>query len=52
MPRVIAAVVMANKATIRECDEYYSAEDLYDMLEIIVVDAANKQTIQKFYEGK
>jgi hypothetical protein len=31
----------------RELDEYYSVEDLYDMLEIVAVDAANQRIANK-----
>lgn len=39
------------KATKHELDTVYSLEDVYDMLEIIAVDAHNKVTAQKFFDA-
>ena len=47
VPRLIGAVVSSEKASLRECEEYYSVEDLYDIYEIIVVDAENARRVSK-----
>ena len=43
-------VVSAKLATLRECDEYYSLEDVYDLLEILTVDSANERLANKARE--
>lgn len=45
--RVIGAVVSAKMATMRELDENYSLEDVYDMLEVVAVDAHNRRIVDK-----
>jgi hypothetical protein len=47
VPRTIATVVSSGKATLRECQEFYSVEDVYDLLEIISVDANNRRLIDR-----
>lgn len=42
MDPVISLVVMANKATLRELEEYYSTEDVFKMYDMIAVDNLNK----------
>jgi hypothetical protein len=42
VPRPIAHVISADKATLRECETIYSVEDVYLMLEVIAVDAHNR----------
>jgi hypothetical protein len=37
---------------LRELEEYYSVEDVYDMLEIVSVDAHNRMAAQKHAERK
>lgn len=44
---MIAAVVINRYATLREMQTYYSYEDMYDMLEMIRVDAYNQNLIAK-----
>jgi hypothetical protein len=45
VPRAIGAVVSRGKATLHELETVYGAEDLQDMLEVIVVDAYNQQVL-------
>ena len=47
MPGPIGAVVSRGFATLRELDTHYGTEDLYDMLEIIAVDAFNQRLVNK-----
>jgi len=39
--------VSAGKATLHECDTIYGIEDIYDMIEIILVDAHNHAAMTK-----
>lgn len=41
MPEAIAVVMSARLATPHELDTVYGAKDLYDMLEVVTVDAYN-----------
>lgn len=43
MPGPIGAVVSRGMATLRDLDEHYGTEDLFDMLEIIAVDSFNQR---------
>ena len=45
--RAIGAVVSSGMATLRDLDEAYGLEDVYDMLEIISVDAHNSRVLNK-----
>lgn len=36
----------SGKATLKECQEFYSVEDAYDMLEVISVDAHNRRVVE------
>jgi hypothetical protein len=47
VPRTIASVVSSGKATMRDCQEFYSVEDIYDIMEIIAVDTHNRRLIDK-----
>lgn len=47
VPPTIGCVVSAGKATLAELDSVYGTEDLYDLLEIIMVDAYNKKQLSK-----
>ena len=47
MPRTIGAVISARLATKVELDTVLSVEDVYDLLEIISVDAHNKRVANK-----
>lgn len=44
-------MISSGKATLRECSEYYSAEDVYLMLEVVSIDAHNKHAVHKFYKN-
>lgn len=41
---------MSGKASLRDLDEWYGTEDLYDMLEMIVVEARNSEMMRKAAE--
>ena len=43
MPRVIAVIVSAGKATLHELQTLYSLRDAYDLVDIVVVDGANRR---------
>jgi hypothetical protein len=43
VPRVIGVVVSSRLATLAELDSALGAEDLYDLLEIMMVDAHNER---------
>jgi hypothetical protein len=45
VPRIVAAAVSFDKATLTECDTVYGLEALYMILEIVSVDNHNKQLI-------
>jgi hypothetical protein len=45
VPRTIATVVSAGKATLHELDTVYGLQDLYMLLEIIAVDAHNRKVM-------
>lgn len=50
VPRTIGAVISARLATMAEIETVLGMEDIYDLLEIITVDAYNKQIAQKSEE--
>lgn len=45
VPRPIAAVISAGKATLQECQTVYSIADVYLLLEIVAVDAHNRAKV-------
>lgn len=45
LPRTIAVLISAGKATLHELETVYGMEDVYDMLEIIMVDAHNHRVL-------
>jgi hypothetical protein len=47
VPRVIGAVVSARMATFHELDTVYGLNDVYDMWEILRVDAYNQRLLNK-----
>lgn len=47
MPRTIAAVISSGKATLRELQSDYGLEDVYDLLEVVSIDAFNRQLAAK-----
>lgn len=47
VPRSIHAVVGAKMATLVECDTVLGLEDVYNLMEIMAVDAHNRQVMQK-----
>lgn len=44
---MIATIVSSGKATLHELDTVYGAEDLYDLLEVILIDAHNQRLMHK-----
>lgn len=47
VPRTIAAVVSSGRATLHELDTVYGVEGLYDLLEIVAVDAHNARVLSE-----
>lgn len=47
IPRVIGIVMSSDKAKLHELDTVYSVEDVYDMLEVIQIDAHNQALMRK-----
>lgn len=50
VPRTIGAVISSRLATMAEIETVLGMEDIYDLLEIITVDAHNKQIANKSEE--
>lgn len=48
---MIAHIVSRRLATLRELDEYYSTEDLFDMLEILAVEDNNQSIANEANNG-
>jgi hypothetical protein len=40
-------VVSSGKATLRDCQEWYGLEDIYNILEVIATDAHNRRLVEK-----
>jgi len=40
-------VVSTGKATLKECQTWYSLEDVYNILEVVMIDAQNRKAIEK-----
>jgi len=51
-PNPVAVVVREGLATLRECQEYYSTKDGYNMLEIIAVRNYNEMVVNKAMENE
>lgn len=51
VPRVIGAIVSARLATYAELQTVLGAEDAYDLLEVLSVDARNQQIARAYYES-
>ncbi|MHC5174351.1 transcription elongation factor GreA [Serratia rhizosphaerae] len=47
VPHTIATVISSGKATKAELDSVYGVQDLWDLLEIIQVDAHNSRVMQE-----
>jgi hypothetical protein len=47
VPRIIGALISANRATLAELQTIYSVEDAYDLLEIVAVDNANQRRMNE-----
>ena len=45
MPRLVAAVIEGGKATLHECQTIYGLEDLYDIMEVMIVAAHNNALV-------
>jgi hypothetical protein len=50
VPRTIGAVISSGKATMAELETVLGIEDVYDLLEIITIDAYNKRVAEKSEE--
>lgn len=51
MPRTIATVISSGKASKAELDSVLGVQDLWDLLEIIQVDAHNERVMQETLNG-
>lgn len=47
MPRAAGTVISAGLATMHELQSVYGTRDLYDLLEIAMVDAFNRMKLQE-----
>lgn len=47
IPSTIGAVVSNQLATLHELDTVYGLEDLYDMLEVLIIDAHNRRLLEE-----
>ena len=47
VPRLIAIIVSAGKATLKELQTDYSLEDAYNLCEIIAVDSVNQRRMME-----
>ncbi len=47
MPRVVAIVVSSKLATLHELDTVYGVLDLYNLLEVVMIDSHNRQVASK-----
>ena len=45
LPRTIGAALSSRMASLRELQEFYSIGDVYDMLEVVSVDAHNRKAL-------
>lgn len=49
LPSTIGALVSTGKATLYECETIYSIEDVYLMLEVVLVDAHNRRAADEWH---
>lgn len=47
VPPIIGAVISGGKASLRDLDEWMGLEDVYDLLEIMAVDAHNQRIMHE-----
>ena len=47
MPPTLAVLISHKMATLHELQTVYGLEDVYDMLEVVMVDAYNEQKLSK-----
>jgi len=47
IPPTIGAVASSRMATLHEMDTVYGIEDVYDMMEILSIDAHNRRILSK-----
>jgi hypothetical protein len=52
IPKTIGAAISSGKANLRDCQDFYSIRDIYNMLEIITVDAHNAKIAEKMKARK
>lgn len=52
VPRTIGAVLSSGRASIVEVTDSLGLEDVYDLLEVVVVDAHNARVLQKVREAE
>lgn len=52
LPKTVGAIISSRLGTLLECDTVYSVEDVYLMLEVLMIDAHNKAVADKYYADK
>lgn len=45
-------MISARRATLAELNTVYSLEDLYDLMEVMLVDQHNERTVRKWIEKR
>lgn len=50
LPPTIGALVSTGKATLHECETVYSIEDVYLMLEVVIIDAHNRHVADEWHK--
>lgn len=51
VPSIVGTVISRGLATLHEIDTVYGTQDLYDLLEIIAVDAHNQHVMNQHQKG-
>lgn len=52
IPAAIGAVISSGLATLAELDSVYGVKDLYDLLEVVMVDAFNRSVLEESARGR
>jgi hypothetical protein len=52
VPKMIGLALMTGKASFRDLDEYMGVEDVYDLIEVEIVNARNMRAERKRQERK
>jgi hypothetical protein len=52
LPITICATISSRMATLRELEEFYSVEDVYNMIEIASIDIFNRNVVDEYVRRK